>query len=366
MPAHFLSQEAAVRFQQARLDAVVRIGEVAAREGASFVVVAGDVFDTNLLSPRTVARAAAAMGRIPVPVLLLPGNHDPLDPTTIYRRPDFLSQLTPNVRVLAEPGVQAHLADVLPPGVEVVAAPWTSRHPADNPLHAVLRDLPPAGGAVRVAVGHGGVDAVGGRDELDILRLEALREAVVERRVHYIALGDRHSTTRLDGEGRIFYAGTPEPTAFDEVEPGNVLVVDVDAAGAAVRPVRVATWRFVAERFDLARGEDVEALAEWFSRLPDQERTAVRLEVTGAVTLEGRRRLDQALERAGAGLASLDARTEGLLVRPDEGDLSSLAPGSLARRVAERLRAEMAGEDREQAAVAEAALALLLRLGAGA
>ena len=47
MTAHYLSEEARPRFHRARLDAVARIGALAAETGAEFVLVCGDVFETN-------------------------------------------------------------------------------------------------------------------------------------------------------------------------------------------------------------------------------------------------------------------------------------------------------------------------------
>ena len=60
MTRHFLSPEAQARFTQARIDGIRTIGNVAREEGASFVVVAGDVFESNQLEPRTVRRTIEA------------------------------------------------------------------------------------------------------------------------------------------------------------------------------------------------------------------------------------------------------------------------------------------------------------------
>lgn len=367
MPAYFLGEEAAPRFQQARLDAVRRIGEVVRAEQASFVLVAGDVFDANLLSRQTVLRALEALATIPAPVFLLPGNHDPLDPTTVYRQKDFLQNQPPNVHVLAGEGIDPAWQAHLPPGVELVAAPWRTKHPADDPLGPVLAGLPPASERLRVAVGHGGVDALGGRDDLDTIRLDAVLRAVQEGRVHYVALGDRHSTTRLDRDGRVWYAGTPEATDFNEEDPGNVLLVDLEATGVSVRPIRVGTWRFVSRRVALNRADDIEELDRWLGNLPDKARTAVRLDVSGFLPLSAKERLDDVVGTAGATLAHLEVRPDagGLRVRPDAEDLASLPPGSFARTVAEELRRRMERDD-DDAAVAETALSLLLRWGASA
>ncbi|MSQ51234.1 MAG: hypothetical protein EXR28_05040 [Betaproteobacteria bacterium] len=59
----------------------------AAREAhADLVLLAGDTFESNRQSPEFVDRVAAMLAQAPAPVVLLPGNHDPLVPDTLYRR----------------------------------------------------------------------------------------------------------------------------------------------------------------------------------------------------------------------------------------------------------------------------------------
>src|SRR5487761_1954492 len=100
MIRHFLDGDAQPRYTQARFDVVRRIGELAAAEGCAFVIVGGDVFESNLLDRQTVIRSLDAMSTIPVPVYLLPGNHDPLNASSIYRSETFLSNCPANVLVL--------------------------------------------------------------------------------------------------------------------------------------------------------------------------------------------------------------------------------------------------------------------------
>lgn len=77
MQRWFLSGEAQARFDDARLESIKRLGELAERTGAEFIVVAGDVFERNSLSSQVTGRAREALEKLPVPVFLLPGNHDP-------------------------------------------------------------------------------------------------------------------------------------------------------------------------------------------------------------------------------------------------------------------------------------------------
>src|ERR1035437_7212692 len=150
MTRHFLSGEAQSRFSQARIDAIRRIGALATEEKASFVVVAGDVFETNQVETRTVRRALEALSDVPVPVYLLPGNHDPLDAGSVYRSPTFNRQRPDNVIVLddASPRMPTD-------GVEVVGAPWTSKQALRDPVEAAVAGLQPSPAVPRVLVAHG-------------------------------------------------------------------------------------------------------------------------------------------------------------------------------------------------------------------
>lgn len=53
---------------------------------ADLVLLAGDTFESNRQPPEFVDRVAAMLAEAPAPVVLLPGNHDPLVPDTLYRR----------------------------------------------------------------------------------------------------------------------------------------------------------------------------------------------------------------------------------------------------------------------------------------
>jgi len=85
----FLSEEAQARFSQARIGAIRTVGRIARETGAAFVVVSGNVFETNRVDPRTVRRALEALDDPPVPVFLLPGNRDPRDAASVFRSPTF-------------------------------------------------------------------------------------------------------------------------------------------------------------------------------------------------------------------------------------------------------------------------------------
>lgn len=359
MTRHFLGADAQAQFDLARTDVIVRIGEVARAHGAAFVVVGGDVFETNQVERRVVVRALEAMGAAGVPFHLLPGNHDPLDAGSVFRSSTFVRHRPDNVHVL-----DGEHPVVVAPGVELVAAPWRSKRPLVDLCRAAAEGLD-ADGTVRILVGHGAVDALSpDRHDPALVSLAGAEAALADGRIHYVALGDRHSTTSVGQSGRIWYSGAPEPTADDEVDPGNVLVVDLGADELRVEPVAVGRWRFVRHAAELDTEADVEALAAWLGEVSDKDRTIVKLSLVGTLSLAAASRLDDVLEHHADLFAALDTwqRRTDLVVLPDADDLSELGLGGYAAEALADLRAT-AALDGDDAATARDALGLLYRLG---
>jgi DNA repair exonuclease SbcCD nuclease subunit len=370
MTRHFLAGDAQPRYSAARRDAVAGLGALAAEVGAEFVVVAGDVFEHNQLAPQVISQSLEAMRAIGIPVYLLPGNHDPLDASSVYTSTLFTTERPDNVVVLDRAGVHQ-----VRPGLEIVAAPWRSKSPTIDLVAEVIEDLAP-GSATRVLVAHGGVDVLDpDRDKPSLIRLAALEAALVSGALHYVALGDKHSRTQVGPSGQVWYSGSPEVTNFDDVEsdPGHVLVVDIDETDHAVTVTarRVGHWRFVTMRRQVDTNRDIADLDMNLDQLADKERTVVRLALTGSLTVTDRAALDACLDRYGrlfAHLGMWDSHTD-LVVVPADGEFTDLGIGGFAAAAVEELVATARADGAHPAAdaeVAQAALALLLRLAESA
>lgn len=363
MTASYLNEDARPRFRQARLEAIRRIGGIAADRDAAFVLVCGDVFESNQLDRQVVARAFEALKDVPVPVYLLPGNHDPMDASSIYRSTEFERGCPDHVHVLAEPGVTT-VAD----GVEIVAAPWFNKRPLTDLVAHACADLEPSTGVVRVVAGHGATDTLNpDRDDVATIAVDALDRVLTDGRAHFAVLGDRHSTTRV--ADRIWYPGAPEVTARDESEPGNVLVVDLPDGGtghANVESVRVGEWSFVDHAHVLTGLEDVRALDAWLEALPSKELTAVWLRLSGTLSVHHKAVLDDMLEHHELLLAALTVwrRHYDLSVLPDDADFGDLGLTGFAEDAVAELAATAASGG-DGAATAQDALGLLYRLTGG-
>ena len=82
----FLGEEGQARYSQARIDVIEKMGRVARERGCDFIVAAGDNFESNMVSDITFRRAEAVFAHLGVPLVLLPGNHDPASPDSILSR----------------------------------------------------------------------------------------------------------------------------------------------------------------------------------------------------------------------------------------------------------------------------------------
>ena len=58
----------------------------AARNRADILLLAGDIFDHNRMPLDVLDRATRLLGDYGRPVVILPGNHDPITPDSVYRR----------------------------------------------------------------------------------------------------------------------------------------------------------------------------------------------------------------------------------------------------------------------------------------
>jgi len=348
MRRHFLGEEALPRFMQARLDAIDTLGRLARENECEFIVVAGDVFESNQVDRRTVRRALEALAAVALPVYLLPGNHDPLDAASLYRSPEFRERQPGNVFILE------HDTPVeVRPGVEIVGVPWTSKEMRGDKVEEAFQRLEPAAGRLRICVAHGSV-----LPPATQIRREAIERALSERRIDFLALGDRHSTTEV--APRVWYAGAPEPTAYRETDAGHALVVELTEDACHVERHAIGHWHFVERAVDLDHLDDVEALGAWLAGLPSKESTILKLRFRGAIGLRARARLDETLEVSRDLFGAIEERDDGLAILPD--DLTDLGLTGFAQATADRLAARAAEGD----PTARDALALLFRLAEGA
>jgi DNA repair exonuclease SbcCD nuclease subunit len=358
MTRHYLGDEAQAAFSQARFDAIVEMATLAENEGCEFVVVAGDVFETNQVDRRTLIRACEALEAFRCPVYLLPGNHDCLDPSTVFRREDFRSRCPDLVEVLDD-GQARHPCE----GVEVVGVPWTSKHPLEDLVARQLADRPPPAN-LRVVVAHGAVDVLDpDRDNLAAIRLEAAEQALADGQMHYLALGDRHSLTEVGKSGRVWYSGAPEATSYREIEPGCAIVVELSEARISTQSHQIGRWHYHLLEQELLPSQSIDSLRDKLSAIPHKSRAIAKLKLRGSVTLSQLDQIESLLADQRELFAALEQpqRHRDVSVLPDLDELAGLHLHGWAAEGANELQSQ-ANSQGPEAEAARDALGLLMRL----
>lgn len=248
-----LKESSRAQMTQDRFEVINQIARLCkdSSENIEFVLICGDLFDNADLEASTVEKTCRNIGKIPVPVYVLAGNHEWGSFKNILETDTFLNSKPANLVVL-EPGL-VKVNDT----TEIFALPMRSKI-VTQPFKD-YENLPRTPGIKRILAMHGNVDAVIDMSERSSgnasapIKMSELLELLNSGQVDYVALGDRHSTTdveshpnpiKAESSGRVFYSGAPEPTDFDEENQRNVLIVDLAGQRPSVKPKEVGKWRF--------------------------------------------------------------------------------------------------------------------------
>ena len=103
-----------------------KLADTASERGADLVLLSGDLLDDRQTYRETAQALAAALGRIPAPVLIAPGNHDFYQASSLYSAPIWPE----NVRIFREGAVRS----VELPGCTVYGCAFTGPARDDSPL----------------------------------------------------------------------------------------------------------------------------------------------------------------------------------------------------------------------------------------
>lgn len=229
------------------MDVIATILDVARRNAVRAVLCAGDLFD----DPNPVPAFWEGLAKIfkdrsghQPPVFLVPGNHDPLTPESVWALGHpFRARLPPWVHVVDRDDFTYELA----PGVVLYATPCRSKA-GENDLAMALPAREAGDERVRIGCVHGSTfDMAGYQTNFPICR-----DAGVRRGLDYLAIGDTHSFRDVTDTSSVptVYPGTPEPTNFDEPGAGDVAIVALFRHGLRPRVERepVGHWRWIERR----------------------------------------------------------------------------------------------------------------------
>ena len=323
---------AAEAVREERSYAAKRAVDVAQEKEVDFIILAGDSFEDNAVDRLLVQRVADILSTFSGPVYIIPGNHDPLVPGSVWEHPAWRS--ASNIQILREEVPMAVSGGTLYP------CPALEKHSRKDPTAWITRATAEGtGDGIRIGTAHGTVEGIH-QDEPDY---PISRDAASRTGLEYLALGHWHSYAAYpdsDGVVRMAYSGTHETTRFGERDSGQVLVVEIASLGSSPRITSVPTgglfWTTIEKE---AHGAgNVKSLREEIESLTDADRTLVRVILSGVLIADERSEVEhiEQLLKSRFLFGSLD--TARLQPSPEDDGWIDGLPAGLVRDAAIRIR----------------------------
>ncbi len=258
---------------------------------ADIVLVAGDLFEHDRVTPDTVAflkQQFESLGRIRV--FIAPGNHDPC----IQGSPYLEESWPENVHIFRDEEFKS--VDLPELGARVTGFGFRRTHLTRHHFRD-LQALP--GGAFNIVLSHGS-DA-GRVPPGKACHGPFLAGEIAGKNVHYCALGHYHQQRRVecpDDGTVIWYSGIPEGRGWDEEGDGAYLQAEVEEMRLSVQSVPCGRYPLRTVTLDCEGFSSREQIVDALLALPAEVRnpaTILRVKLIGTV--------DPGLEMSMTGIA---------------------------------------------------------------
>lgn len=257
-----------------------RIFACAGREACDLILIAGDLFDTPVVTPETAAEVIRLVSAAGCPVVVAPGNHDPYAPGSFYKRTD----LPENLYVFTSEELQRFDFEEL--GVAVYGYAFTGNALARRPL-AEAAEPQEEPGVLRLLCAHGEYGVPASR-YAPVMEQDLLRFGFV-----YAALGHIHNPPPQTRAGNtvVQYCGFGEGRSFDELGPGGVILAEISGDGRVRTERRNLSERtYLSDSLNVSgcatRDEVLERIGLSVSRAAENPGTTLRLRLYGTAAGE--------------------------------------------------------------------------------
>lgn len=253
-----------------------KIMRLATERAVDFVLISGDLFDSNTVEAELVNGAFRAISASGIPVIAVAGNHDPLSAASPYRRKD----IPQNLYVFGENDSSVNIPG-LP--VKIFGRSFTESYLSGEERFP----LSPACELYNILVLHGDISGSGEYNPITSGFIE-------ESGMDYIALGHIHLRSAPERRGKTVFAypGCPEGQGFDETGEKGVYIGELNENGCSLEFAPVCQRRLEAVSVDisLCEGNDeifaliLKQLTEGFGE--EYAENLYKIILTGAVCPE--------------------------------------------------------------------------------
>jgi exonuclease SbcD len=220
-------------------------------ERVNIVLIAGDLFDANQQSQRNidlVIEQFNLLNQNNISVCLIPGTHDSLDSSSIYRKVDFEGKCS-NLKIFTDENISCKEYPEL--NLTVYGKPNLSNRSYVSPLKGLN---PSTSSKFHIAMAHGSFyipEKIAGDDH--VFRLEEVKASGMD----YLALGHWHRVYSCSEKPPAWYSGPPEWIP-DQTEKGGVLLVSLsDACEVQVEPKMLGLRDYDELEIDMSEIQDL-------------------------------------------------------------------------------------------------------------
>jgi len=285
-----------------------KVFEVSAHGRVDAVLLSGDVFDSERISPADIKFFMDTVSSIqPIPVFFLPGTwtHDSINQKAIFRSRHFQVNKPANLQIFTQETLETHK----------LASGRLAIHgravlpDSGNPLAGLGPD---ARAEFNVLLLHTGIalPQIPEASHGSLLK----REYVEHCGFTYLAMGDRHTFTRYFDKAAtvVQYPGSPETLQFrDGEESGFVAMVSLDERGAKVEKIPIGHYKWT--ELDLS-WEGIGSLDALKKKVADTADPAqlLRVRLTGTITGNESVDAERLAEELAPGFAYLEIDTHTL------------------------------------------------------
>ena len=222
------SPEVSDACQNARIDVIRNINQIAHDINCDYVVIAGDLFDSKNIPVRTIKSTCQLLSECPCPVVIIAGNHDYYDANdhlwSVFQEHASDNTIFLNGKLETEDAV-------------FHACPCHDRYSADNALHLIQKT---DDDRLQIGIAHGDVEGLSydGENKYYYMSIKELESVGMDLwligHTHMPAVPTRN----------IFNAGTPQQTDISDNSPGSIYVIDVDKDHITYEQVETNIIRF--------------------------------------------------------------------------------------------------------------------------
>ncbi len=336
------SQDEAIRLKSIRHNQMIRsIFECAKKLDIDRIFSAGDQFEYPHIPDKTINEFLGVVGDYrDIHLYLIPGNHDPYDDTSIYKR-EIFQKIPSNLHIIKENQKLDY------DGGEIYFTVLKEKYGSYNPLDWIE---PMDKGKVRVGVGHGSLKIVGKYSEDDF---PIDTDTAEKKHLDYLALGHWHSYLSF-GDGKTFYSGTPEPTKHGEKEAGHVLEVEIDKHSSSPRVVKheIKSYTWIDRSAHVYSKKDIDLLLSDYDSSYNESHV-LKLHLTGQLSLDDHTYLEQKIEKVMNIVSFIDVNKDHVEVDLSDADREKSIPDDYLKKVYHRLKSIHDGMEESPSSLGE-------------